>query len=90
LAKQISINNAFNILGEHPQAALELVRQGCSKQEILARSNKSIGVFDASFTIEAGEIFVISARIKSCSMAGSRKRWQRARNNSAIPASAGI
>jgi glycine betaine/proline transport system ATP-binding protein len=59
LAKQISINNVFKIFGEQPLAALELVRQGLSKQEILARSNNSIGVFDASFTIEAGEIFVI-------------------------------
>ncbi len=59
MAKQISINNVFKIFGEQPLAALELVRQGLSKQEILARSNNSIGVFDASFTIEAGEIFVI-------------------------------
>ncbi|WP_160018382.1 ATP-binding cassette domain-containing protein, partial [Raoultella sp. 18093] len=36
-----------------------LVRQGCSKQEILARTGQSIGVFDATFTIEAGEIFVV-------------------------------
>jgi glycine betaine/proline transport system ATP-binding protein len=59
LAKQISINNVFKIFGEQPQAALALVRKGLSKQDILARSNNSIGVFDATFTIEAGEIFVI-------------------------------
>lgn len=59
MAKQISINNVFKIFGEHPQAALTLVRQGSSKQEILARSNNSIAVFDATFTIAAGEIFVI-------------------------------
>ncbi|MBF0736538.1 ATP-binding cassette domain-containing protein, partial [Citrobacter koseri] len=28
-------------------------------QEILARTGQSIGVFDATFTIEAGEIFVV-------------------------------
>ncbi|MBF9263303.1 dipeptide ABC transporter ATP-binding protein [Acidovorax cattleyae] len=35
------------------------MRQGCSKQEILERTGQSIGVFDATFTIEAGEIFVV-------------------------------
>ncbi|MGN1056087.1 MAG: glycine betaine/L-proline ABC transporter ATP-binding protein ProV, partial [Comamonas sp.] len=37
----------------------ELVRQGLSKQQILERTGQSIGVFDANFTIEAGEIFVV-------------------------------
>ena len=59
MAKQISINHVFKVFGDAPQAALELVRQGCSKEEILARTGNSIGVFDASFNIEAGEIFVI-------------------------------
>jgi glycine betaine/proline transport system ATP-binding protein len=35
------------------------VRQGRSKQEILAETGQSIGVFDAHFDIQAGEIFVI-------------------------------
>lgn len=59
MAKQICIKNVFKVFGDAPQAALELVRQGCSKEEILARTGNTIGVFDATFTIEAGEIFVI-------------------------------
>ncbi len=59
MAKQISINKVFKIFGEAPEKALELVNQGVSKQDILARTGNSIGVFDASFTIEAGEIFVV-------------------------------
>ena len=59
MAKQISINQVFKVFGDAPEQALELVRQGVSKQDILARTGNSIGVFDASFTIEAGEIFVI-------------------------------
>ncbi len=47
------------VFGDAPADALELVRQGCSKQEILERTGQSIGVFDATFTIEAGEIFVV-------------------------------
>lgn len=59
MAKQICINHVFKVFGEKSQEALELVKEGCSKPEILARTGSSIGVFDAHFTIEAGEIFVI-------------------------------
>ena len=59
VAKQITIENVFKVFGDTPQTALDLVRQGHSKQEILARTGQSIGVFDASFTIAPGEIFVV-------------------------------
>ena len=59
MAKQIIIDQVFKVFGDEPQAALELVHQGCSKQDILARTGCSIGVFNASLTIEAGEIFVV-------------------------------
>jgi glycine betaine/proline transport system ATP-binding protein len=59
VAKQIIIDHVFKVFGDAPDAALELVHQGCTKQEILARTGSSIGVFDASLTIEAGEIFVV-------------------------------
>ena len=59
MAKQIRIEHVFKVFGDQPEAALDLVRQGYSKQDILARTGQSIGVFDADFTIEAGEIFVI-------------------------------
>ncbi|SFD99800.1 glycine betaine/L-proline ABC transporter ATP-binding protein ProV [Paracidovorax konjaci] len=59
MAKQITIDHVFKVFGDAPETALELVRQGCSKQEIMERTGHSIGVFDATFTIEAGEIFVV-------------------------------
>ena len=59
MAKQISIQQVFKVFGTSPQAALDLVRQGKTKQEILALTGNAIGVFNASFTIEAGEIFVV-------------------------------
>ncbi|WP_260673758.1 glycine betaine/L-proline ABC transporter ATP-binding protein ProV [Comamonas aquatica] len=59
MAKQIRIENVFKVFGDQPKQALELVRQGLSKQQILERTGQSIGVFDADFTIEAGEIFVV-------------------------------
>lgn len=59
MAKQIIIDHVFKVFGDDPKAALDLVKQGVSKQDILARTGQSIGVFDADFTIEAGEIFVV-------------------------------
>ncbi|MBF6631062.1 MAG: glycine betaine/L-proline ABC transporter ATP-binding protein ProV [Comamonas sp.] len=59
MAKQIRIENVFKVFGEQPKQALSLVRQGLSKQQILEQTGQSIGVFDANFTIEAGEIFVV-------------------------------
>ncbi|KQP18501.1 glycine betaine/L-proline ABC transporter ATP-binding protein ProV [Pseudorhodoferax sp. Leaf267] len=59
MAKDIHIDHVFKVFGDEPEEALALVRQGLSKQEILAQTGQSIGVFDASFDIQAGEIFVI-------------------------------
>ena len=59
MAKQIIIDHVYKVFGDQTEDALALARQGCSKQDILARTGSSIGVFDASFTIEAGEIFVV-------------------------------
>ena len=59
MAKTIHIENVFKVFGDNPQQALALAREGRSKTEIVEQTGQSIGVFDASFTIEAGEIFVI-------------------------------
>ena len=59
MAKGILIDHVFKVFGDNPQRALDLVEQGASKSEILAQTGNSIGVFDASFEIQAGEIFVI-------------------------------
>ena len=59
MAKSIHIEHVFKVFGDKPQHALELVRQGHSKQHILEKTGQSIGVFDAHFDIQAGEIFVV-------------------------------
>ena len=59
MAKQVIIDHVFKVFGDDPKTALELASQGLSKPEILARTGQSIGVFDANFTIEAGEVFVV-------------------------------
>nr|HMN57359.1 ATP-binding cassette domain-containing protein [Ottowia sp.] len=59
MAKTIQIEHVFKVFGEQPEQALALALQGHSKQDIVAQTGQSIGVFDASFTIQAGEIFVV-------------------------------
>ncbi|MCZ2104736.1 MAG: glycine betaine/L-proline ABC transporter ATP-binding protein, partial [Burkholderiales bacterium] len=59
MAKSITIEQVFKVFGDAPEEALRLARAGASKQEILERTGQSIGVFDASFHIAAGEIFVV-------------------------------
>lgn len=59
MAKEILIDHVFKVFGDEPEQALTLARQGLSKQDIMARSGLSIAVFDATFTIHAGEIFVV-------------------------------
>ena len=59
MAKQIIIDHVFKVFGDKPELVLKLAEQGVSKQDIMTRTGNSIGVFDASLTIEAGEIFVV-------------------------------
>lgn len=59
MTEQIVLDHIFKVYGDHPKQALELVKKGKSKEEILAATGQSIGVFDANFSIKQGEVFVI-------------------------------
>ncbi|BBL79917.1 glycine/betaine ABC transporter ATP-binding protein [Rubrobacter xylanophilus] len=47
------------VFGRHGRRALELRRSGRSKAEVEKETGSTIGVFDASFEVHEGEIFVI-------------------------------
>ncbi len=57
--EKVVIKNLTKIFGNHPERALKLLDQGLNKEEILDRTGQTIGVQNASFTINEGEIFVI-------------------------------
>jgi glycine betaine/proline transport system ATP-binding protein len=59
MTTKIAVRNLFKIFGPKPGKAMTLLREGLPKDEIFARTGQSVGVQDASFEIEAGEIFVI-------------------------------
>ncbi|MGI6128195.1 MAG: glycine betaine/L-proline ABC transporter ATP-binding protein, partial [Planifilum sp.] len=56
---KIEVRNLTKIFGRNPSKGLVLVRQGKSKEEILRETGMTVGVNRASFSVEAGEVFVI-------------------------------
>ncbi|MEJ2453054.1 MAG: glycine betaine/L-proline ABC transporter ATP-binding protein ProV [Candidatus Thiodiazotropha sp.] len=59
MAEKVVVNNLYKIFGDEPKQALQLLKQGVAKEEIFDRTGQTVGVCDASFAINEGEIFVI-------------------------------
>ncbi|WP_100011402.1 quaternary amine ABC transporter ATP-binding protein [Lentibacillus sediminis] len=55
----IEVKNLSKVFGRNPKQALKLLDQGLSKDAILKETGNTVGVNRASFSVEAGEIFVI-------------------------------
>ncbi len=55
----IRVENLYKIYGNDPRSVMKLVREGRSKDDILARTGHTIGLRDVSLEIERGSIFVI-------------------------------
>jgi glycine betaine/proline transport system ATP-binding protein len=56
---KILIENLYKIFGPQPQKAMELLSQGRDKGFVLEKTGMTVGVDNASFSIQQGEIFVI-------------------------------
>jgi len=56
---KVIVEHLYKVFGEHPRTALRLLEQGVDKDEIFARTGQTVGVCNASFSIQTGEIFVI-------------------------------
>ena len=57
--EKIVVENLYKVFGNQPGKALELLKKGGNKESILEETGMTVGVDNASFAIEAGEIFVI-------------------------------
>ncbi|WP_220464444.1 quaternary amine ABC transporter ATP-binding protein [Paraliobacillus salinarum] len=57
--KKIEVNKLTKVFGPHPKQGLKLLKDGKKKDEILADTGMTVGVNQASFSVEPGEIFVI-------------------------------
>ena len=56
---KIAAENLIKIYGDESEKALELLRDGYSKEEILARTGQTVAVGGVSFEVEEGEIFIL-------------------------------
>ena len=56
---KIHIEEVSKVFGRHPERAIDMIRQGKSKDEILSESKLAVGVADASFDIYEGETVVV-------------------------------
>ena len=55
----IRVENLYKVFGNTPQSVMPLVRQGRSKDDILAETGHTVGLRDISLAIEKGSIFVV-------------------------------
>ncbi|OIK08403.1 glycine betaine/L-proline ABC transporter ATP-binding protein [Bacillus sp. MUM 13] len=55
----VIVKDVSKIFGKNPKAAVELLKKGYSKKEILKETGQTVGVNKANFEIYPGEIFVI-------------------------------
>ena len=55
----IRVENLYKIFGPSPKNGMKLIKQGLDKDEIFKKTGMTVGVQDANFTVNSGEIFVI-------------------------------
>jgi glycine betaine/proline transport system ATP-binding protein len=55
----IEVKNVYKIFGAREKEALAMVRSGSSKDDVLAKTNCTVGLNDVSLQIGSGKVFVI-------------------------------
>ena len=56
---KIKVSDVTKIFGKSTKKALQLIKEGKSKEQILKETGSTVGVNRASFEVKSGEIFVI-------------------------------
>lgn len=59
MTTKIRLENVSKIFGPKPKSIIPMVEQGMEKDEILGKTNHTVGVYNASLEVEKGEVFVI-------------------------------
>ena len=59
MSTKLSVEHVYKVFGAHPRRALDRIKRGESKDEIFAATGMTVGVSDASFEVQEGEIFVV-------------------------------
>lgn len=56
---KLKVENVSKIFGPRPKKVISMVEKGVPKDEILAKTGHTVGVYNASMEIMEGETFVI-------------------------------
>ncbi|GAB7022239.1 quaternary amine ABC transporter ATP-binding protein [Salidesulfovibrio brasiliensis] len=56
---KIEVENLYKIFGPNPSKVLPMLEKGATKDEIMEKTKHGVGVNNASFTVEEGEIVVV-------------------------------
>ena len=57
--KKIEVKNLYKVFGNAPDKVMALLCEGKTKEEIYEKTGQTVGVQDASFEVNKGEIFVV-------------------------------
>ena len=59
MAEKIAVKHLTKVFGRKPRSILKRLKQGQSKEKILAETGHTVGLYDVSFSVKEGEVFVI-------------------------------
>ncbi|MEX0763240.1 MAG: glycine betaine/L-proline ABC transporter ATP-binding protein [Dehalococcoidia bacterium] len=59
MSSTVEVRNLYKIFGDSPKGAIDLLKEGMSKDEILAKTGNVVGLADVSFSVTPGEIFMV-------------------------------
>ena len=55
----LRVRNLSKIFGKHPGGAIKLLEKGMSKEEVHRTTSNDVGIYDVSFDVREGELFVL-------------------------------
>lgn len=59
MAEKVVVKNLYKVFGAQPQKAMQMLQSGLGKDEIFRQTGMVVGVKDANFHVNEGEIFVL-------------------------------
>ena len=59
MAEKVVVKNLYKIFGHSPELAMQMLQRGLGKDEIFQQTGMVVGVKDANFHVNEGEIFVL-------------------------------
>jgi glycine betaine/proline transport system ATP-binding protein len=59
MSDKITAKNVTKVFGDNPRQAVDMIRNGKTKDEVLAETGQTIGVHSVDFTVGEGEVFVV-------------------------------